>query len=450
MAFSDTIFGDAGITTDPNDPRTLAMRRAGMAPSGFDPNNTVAIPGTVPGPVPMFPGAPPAGGVTGTAGAAGSSPVSSDPPHPGVPPSSTLDQIMQTDRAALDEARTKMGALPNAPPRANLWSDPDHGKLRTLLTVFAGGVQGGITGDIRQGMHVMEPALQQPQEQANKTWQAGQTTAQRAYEDALQKFNVDLSSERATSESADRAAQQKERDANTRFRDFQMAGGPEQKKIELETADREARAKQLEASGAPPEQVARMRATGQMGDTTPKTDAELALAAHRTGPDGKPTQEALQAAQAFKDLQKQRLDQIHATKNPNEQAILLKDLQTNYVQMRGQLEREATAIENNIMSKNDPAAQASLKALRQSMAGIDEDLKYVNSEISARIKPVAKNAPNTPSGGGAIQQFQGSQNFTVSAPGKPAVQKSLTYQQVQQLQQAGVQLTQVKAAKPTK
>ena len=406
MAFIDTMMDQQQQpppALDENAIRQAMLARAGSSPS------PLATP-------PFFPGAPtlpssPRNGSTAGAGGAASSPVSSDPAYPATAPSSGgyVDR-MAADRAALDTAQAKSAGLPNAPERANLWNDPNHGHLRTLLTVLAGGIQGGITGDIRQGMHVMEPALQQPQQEADRRWQTGQTTAQRDYENAIQKFNVDLAQKREQDVADERTATEKDRTADRAERE-------KDRQTQLETQRRNE--KREEARDL---QAAQDRAA----TTARETERDKATEKHWSDDIA---------------LRRQEMTaRIKDAKDAKEGVPVLRAYTSDLTGRLNEIDKRLTAIQGNATLLGDKESEQEIKDLRAERVARQQEL----SDVEGLMKKHLGLEAGVSGAGSSVSPPM--QQYTVSAPGKPPVQKSLTQDQVNLLKSSGVQLTPVQQA----
>jgi hypothetical protein len=356
MAFSDNIFTgrDPGDVLDPEGRVVTPEMRARM---GF--------PGAMP---PVTPVAPT---------------IASSPAHPDVPQSSTLDQIMATNRAAIDAARSRVAGLESGPPKV----EPD--KWTKIASIIAAGAE-GWQHNPSAGLRTAQGILSQPQMEARQKWEDQYKGAQRGYEDAIQNFNVDLSTHREQATEADRA---------------------EARKIQTGNLERE-KTRDTQTQQWHEEEVKRQQAR----DTATEKHWSDEIQMRR----------------------KELSERLQASKDAREGVGVLRAYVTEETSRLNELDRRIAGIDSNIMSKNDPSVQQERKDLLAERAAAIQELNDVKGLMKKHLG-IDHDAPAT----APIAQFEGAQQFTVSAPGKPAVQKSLTYQQVQQLQQAGVNLAPV-------
>lgn len=267
-------------------------------------------------------------------------------PFPNVPQSSSrLNDVM--------DAQHRLDALGEEPT-----SVKPNWKLR-LAAMLAAGAAGW---NHENGMPIAQAILNMPLERAQAAWKAKEAPLERNYQEAVQGFDLGLSQDRETREAAAENAAQKTREETLGIDKQRL-----QNQIDSQNKEYDIRKQELEDE--------------KLKNARPTNETELALQATEVGPDGKSTPGAISANRALKVLQQQKIDQIHATRDPQERSRLLVDYQTNLTQVRAQLDRQLDSIQNNPMSRTDPAAATQMKNLQGQLAGIDEDLKYIHGEL---------------------------------------------------------------------
>jgi hypothetical protein len=227
----------------------------------------------------------------------------------------------------------------------------------------------------------------QPQEEENRKFQ------QRV--GGLERQVGDIDKERQLQRQDKMEADQADfRRRQEKHMDWVEGGGPETAKMTAEQKYRDSQVDSLKKAGYSDQELAEFRATGKTRDNMPKTDMEAITMAHEIGPDGKPTPRALQAAAAHRQYVQDRIREIKAARDPNDQVKLVQSYMSDITAQRGQMDAELKAIQADKTSIVDPVKLARAKQLQQTIQGLDDDLGAARDFIGQRVPGLAR--PKTP------------------------------------------------------
>lgn len=293
-------------------------------------------------------------------------------PAPAPNSSSFLDRILHE--------HDDLNAMIKAGPQARPLSKAEK---------FAGLIAAGTTGWIEGGRYGGNPAAgfqaaqsiySRPRLEAEQDWQR-KMAAQES------QINSDVRLKNIQDQEADRVSLAKDRDATANYRNWEQTGGPEKARIQAQDEDRNKKADDLKAAGYSDRDVAEFRATGSLRRLDPQNETELALAA--AGGDKK-------AGDALTLIRQQKIDEIKAARDPQQETRLLVDMRNGDIQMRGQLQTELDKLETDPMARTDKGTQARISGIRKQMAGLDADIQYAQEHMAQRANvPGRPQAPAT-------------------------------------------------------